>query len=346
MKHSTPFPGDAFHRHQRMRHLTILTALAGILLVVFLISVHSGYTRLSILDTLRLLLGGGSTKEKMILWDFRMPRILIAMLAGAGFAISGCIVQGVTRNPLADPGLLGINAGASIFVVLYVVASGAQSLYSVFTLPFLALAGAALAAILIYLLASRRGEGPAPLRMVLVGIAVQAGLSALMTVLVIRMDDRQFDFVARWSAGTVWGTSTQYVFALAPWLAVFVPFAFAHSRSLDLLCLGDDMATGLGVRLARQRKQLLAVAVAIAAACVAVSGSIGFVGLIAPHISRRLAGERHRVLLPACALIGASLVLGADTIGRTAIQPAEIPAGIVTAAIGAPYFLYLLAKSR
>jgi len=337
---------EAYKRKIALRNTTIVLGCAVVLLISFVISMNTGYTKLSPQDTLRTLLGGGTDKEHLILFSFRLPRIVISILIGAGLALSGCIIQGISKNALAEPGLLGINAGAGLMVILYVLFFGTQSFLSVFTLPFLALAGAGLAAIIIYGLTFKKGEGVAPMRLILTGIAVQAGIWALTTVLVVKLDDSQFDFVATWQAGSIWGSNWKFVLALLPWLLLLIPYVLMKSRVLDVLNLGDDLAYGLGASVERERRRLLAAAVALAASCVAVSGSISFVGLIAPHLARRLVGPKHSILLPACALTGAVLVSAADTIARVIVQPSGIPTGIMVAIIGAPYFLYLLTKSN
>ncbi|MSU02778.1 FecCD family ABC transporter permease [Tissierella pigra] len=327
------------------RNITILITCLILLILSFVISMNTGYTKLSPNDTLKTLFGGGSHKEKLILFKFRLPRIVVSILVGIGLSLSGCIIQGISRNPLADPGLLGINAGAGLMVILYVMFFGAKSFLSVFTLPFLALIGAGITAILIYILSYKKGEGVAPLRLILTGIAIQAGISALTTLLVIKLDDTQFDFVANWQAGSIWASNWNFVMTLLPWILILVPYIMMKSRVLDILNLGDELAYSLGTEVERERQLLLGAAVALAASSVSVSGSIGFVGLIAPHLARRLVGPKHRILLPTCALIGAVLVSISDTIAKIIVQPLEIPTGIVVAIVGAPYFLYLLSRN-
>lgn len=335
------------HSHKTARqNASVILWCGTLLLVSFLISMNTGFTKLSPMDTLRTLTGGGSDEEILILFTFRLPRIVISILIGAGLSLSGCIIQGISRNPLADPGLLGINAGAGLMVILYIMFFGAHSFLAVFTLPFLAMAGAGITAVIIYLLTFVKGEGISPMRLILTGVAVQAGISALTTALVVRLDKTQFDFLAAWQAGSIWGSNWQFVLALLPWLLFLIPYVLMKSRTLDVLCLGVPIACSLGVPVEREQRRLLAASVALAASCVAVGGSISFAGLIAPHLARRLVGPRHVVLLPACALMGAVLVSVADTAARVILQPAEIPTGIMVAIIGAPYFLYLLAKSR
>lgn len=337
---------EAYKRRMAIRNTVIVTGFAALLIISFIISMNTGYTKLSPQDTLRTLFGGGTDKENLILFDFRLPRIVISMMVGAGLALSGCIIQGISKNPLADPGLLGINAGAGLMVILYVMLYGAQSFLSIFTLPFLALIGAGVTAILIYTLALKKNEGIAPMRLILTGVAIQAGISALTTLLVVKLDETKFNFVATWQAGSIWGSNWRFVLVLLPWLLLLIPYVLYKARVLDVLNMGDDVAYSLGASVERERRRLLASSVALAASCVAVSGSISFVGLIAPHLARRLVGPKHVILLPACALTGAVLVSAADTIARVIVQPSEIPTGIMVAIIGAPYFLYLLAKSR
>ncbi|MFV0528681.1 MAG: FecCD family ABC transporter permease [Lachnospiraceae bacterium] len=337
---------EEYKRKKAVRNLIVILLFSILLLVSFVVSMNTGYAKLSPLDTLRTLLGGGNSKENLILFSIRLPRIVIAVLVGAGLALSGCIIQGISRNPLADPGLLGINAGAGLMVILFVLFFGAQSFLSVFTMPFLALVGAEISAVLTYGISYKKQSGIAPIRLVLVGIAMQAGISSLTTLLVVKLDENQYDFVASWQSGNIWGSNWNYVLTLLPWILILLPYVMTKSKVLDVLHMGDDIACGLGVPVEQERRKLLAASVALAASCVAVSGSISFVGLIAPHLARRLVGPRHGILLPVCVLVGAVLVSVSDMVARVIAQPFEIPTGIMVAIVGAPYFLYLLVKSK
>lgn len=292
------------------------------------------------------LFGQGTDRQELVLFQFRLPRIVISMLIGAGLALSGCIMQGITRNALADPGLLGINAGAGLVVMLYVSYFPTTANVPVFFLPMLAFGGAALTAFLIYVLAYKKHEGIMPTRLILTGVAVAAGISAAMIVLTLRLNPEKYQMVATWLAGSIWGTNWKFVMALLPWLLFLIPYVMTKAQTMNVLNLSDATARGLGAHVSREQLKLLAAGVALAASCVAVSGGIGFVGLIGPHLAKRLVGPKHQGLLPASALVGALLVLTADTIGRWAIRPSEIPTGIVTAVIGAPYFLYLMTRTR
>ena len=337
---------EAYKRKVAIRNTLIVIGCVLLLGVSLILSMDTGYIKMSPSDVLRTLFGRGTDEEKLILFDFRLPRIVISMLVGAGLALSGCIIQSVSKNPLADPGILGINAGASLMVILYVLVFSAESFLSVFTLPFLALIGAGITAVIVYIFSYKRDEGISTMRLVLTGVAVQAGISALTTLLVVKLDDTQYNFVVAWQAGSIWGSNWKFVMTLLPWLLILIPYILSKSSVMDILTLSDDIAYGLGASVEKERRKLLAAAVALAASCVAVSGSISFVGLIAPHLSRRLVGPRHGVLLSTSILIGAVLVSLADTIVRVIIQPSEIPTGIVVAIIGAPYFLYLLSNSK
>ena len=333
-------------QQRRKRNITVLSLLGILIITVFVICMNTGFMRLTPLEVLHTLIGDGTHQQKLILFDFRLPRIVISLLVGAGFAVSGCILQSLSRNVLAEPATLGITAGAGFAVIIFISFFPATTAAPIFVLPLLALLGAGLTAVLIYVLAYRKEDGLSPTRLILIGIAVAAGINACQLVLALRLDPQNYQFVATWIAGKIWGGDWRFVLALFPWIAILLPFTFYKARVLNVLNLGDHTSVGLGMRVEKERILLLAAAVALAGACVAVSGGIGFVGLIAPHLARKLVGPRHQVLLPACALTGALLLLTADTIGRWILQPAEIPTGIVVAIIGAPYFLYLLAKSK
>ncbi|MCC6804816.1 MAG: iron ABC transporter permease [Anaerolineae bacterium] len=279
---------------------------------------------------------------RLVVNTFRLPRIVLAFLVGGALAVSGAIMQGITRNPLADPYLLGVSGGAALAAVSLIV-----WLKSVPTslLPFAAFAGALVAAGAIYLFAWRKGS-TTPIRLILIGVAIESLVGAGTTIMLLfgEITDVQAAYV--WLTGSVYGRSWEHVYALGAWLIVCLPVAFVLARSLNVLNLGDDTAKGLGLRVEWARGLLLIVSVALAAAAVAVAGTVGFVGLVAPHIARRLVGPSHEGLLPVSAVLGGALVMLADLIGRAVVAPSELPVGIVTAMIGAPYFAYLLYRSR
>lgn len=322
----------------------LIAVLALLLTAAILASLQMGSFPLRFPDLLDMARGRATPQQELVLYSMRLPRLLLAMLVGAGLALSGAVLQAVLRNDLADPGLLGLSAGAGLTVMALLYLQQQGILVSASLRPVAAFAGAALAATLIYQLARKAGSAN-PSRILLTGIAVNAGLSAITLVLAMRLDRGLYDQAVVWLSGSLSGKTYRDIVMLLPWFIIVVPLLLWRVKVLDVLCLGDEAATALGIRVDRQRLFLIASAVVLTAASVALTGGIGFIGLIAPHMCRRLVGPRHAYLLPASALCGAILVLSADTVGRTILAPIEIPAGIFAAMIGAPYFLYLLMKT-
>ncbi|MBB2896027.1 iron chelate uptake ABC transporter family permease subunit [Pseudomonas sp. AS2.8] len=314
-----------------------LVALAGLLLCLCLGKVW--LTPTQVFAALVERQGGGLG---FIVTQLRLPRALLAALVGSALALSGLLLQGQVRNPLASPDLLGITSGASAGAVFYLaVLAGSLGPHG---LPLAAMLGAGLAALLVYGLAWNHGASP--LRLVLVGVGVSAMLAAATTFLLVFSPLTTTLSAYVWLTGSVYGASWPEVRALGRWwLALLLPLA-ALARHAVLAQLDDDLARGLGVRLQRQRAVLLALAVALAGVAIAWGGAIAFVGLIAPHIARRLlpAGFAAQALM--AALVGALLVMLADLLGRTLFLPLDLPAGIFVAALGAPFFLYLLIRQR
>ena len=331
-------PGSAVvdRRHSAT---TVIVVAFGIGLLVSFATLGLGAVRVPQPDATKALFGFGTIDEVRTVRDFELPRILIAWLAGGSLAIAGAVIQGVIRNPLASPDIIGVTKGAGLAVVVVLLAYPSAA---VSYLPAAAFVGGVVAMAIVYLLAYRKGT--TRVRLALVGIAVAATFEAIIRYVMI--DKQQAVGTALvWLTGSLAHVDMTTVWEFLPWVLVLVPLCFAYSLKLDLLGLGDDLASGLGVSVERTRRTALLIAVLLASATVAVMGTIAFIGLIGPHIARRLVGSRHAVLLPASAGIGAVLVLVADAIGRGAHPPVEIPAGMITALIGAPYFVYLLSRS-
>ncbi|USB31902.1 iron ABC transporter permease [Paenibacillus sp. YPG26] len=331
---------------RRTRGFTVMLGLAILILIMFLISMNLGQIRLTPSEIVQTLIGQGTPKQNLILFEFRLPQIIISVLVGAGLALSGCLLQGVTGNPLAEPGILGINAGAGLAVIIFVYFYPAELLGSVYLMPLLALAGAAASAALIYYLAYKKGEGLSAIRLVLSGIGIAAGINAFTIVITLKLDPQNHQLIYTWLAGSIRGTDWNYVLSFIPWLLVLIPYCLYKAKVLNVLTLGDPAAMGLGTAVNKERPRLMAAAVVLAGVCVAVGGAISFVGLICPHLARRLVGPKHEYLLPASMLCGGLLMLVADAITRVLVNSASIPIGVVVAVIGAPYFLYLLAKAK
>lgn len=315
--------------------LVLLLILCGIF---FIISLGIGAVSISPVEVIAAILGRGESNHAFIIENYRLPRIILALLVGSGLAVSGAVLQGIIRNPLASPDVIGFTKGAGLAAAIVILLFPKSPIYM---LPVSAFMGAAVVAVVLYLFSYKQGAKPATLA--LVGIALGALCHAGIQYLMIKFPIG-INAALVWLTGSLWGRSWIHVEGLLPWMISLLPLTYILAVKLDILNLGDSVAEGLGENVKRSRLVLLAVAVALAGSCVAVAGSIGFVGLVAPHMARRLVGARHMLLIPVAAMLGSILVLIADTLGRWILLPVEIPAGLITAIIGAPYFLYLLRK--
>jgi len=289
-------------------------------------------------------------QQELVLLAIRLPRVLLGMLVGAGLSVSGAVMQGLFRNPLADPGLVGVSSGAALFAVLTLV-FGATVLpgVSMLTGPFLvsiaAFLGSVAATLIVYRLATWRGKTSVA-TMLLAGIALNAIAGAGTGLMTLVADDAQLRDITFWTLGSLGGATWTALGAVAPCIVLGVLGAPFMARSLNAMLLGEAEAGHLGVRVERLKQGVVLVTALTVGAAVAVSGIIGFVGLVVPHLLRLMLGPDHRLLLPGSALLGASLLLGADLLARTVMAPAELPLGIVTALVGAPFFLWLLLRNR
>lgn len=278
-----------------------------------------------------------ASTHHLILLTERLPRATIAALVGASLAVAGALTQTLTRNALAAPSILGINAGAMCFVV---VASSLFALHAPLALAWVAFLGGGVAALLVVLLSRERGGGVSPLRVVLAGVAVTALFVSLAQGLLIVHQER-FESLLFWLAGSVAGRGLETVTPLLPLFGAAAVVCVLLIRQLDLLALDDEVTRGLGQHGGRVKLLAGAVVIVLAGCSVALAGMIGFVGLIVPHMVRGLFGRGHRWVLPGCALLGAGLLLAADTLARLLMPPQEVPVGVMTALLGTPFFLYL-----
>jgi ABC-type Fe3+-siderophore transport system permease subunit len=328
----------AIRVHAR-RPLLRLGVLGLLCLVVAVLVMGVGSARVEQPRAIEALFGHGTVDQVRTIRHYELPRILMAFLIGSGLAVSGAVCQSVMRNPLASPDIIGVVKGAALGAVILLLVYPAAALSY---LPFGAFAGGLLAWVVVYLCAYRRGL-TTPARLVLVGVAVSSLCESIIRyVLIDRAQGIGTALV--WLSGSLAATDISRVWETLLWVGILVPLVVVCASRLDVLGLGDDLAHGLGVAVERTRRFTLILAVLLASACVAVAGTMLFVGLIAPHIARRLVGSRHAVLLPAAAAIGTLMLLVADAVGRGADPPVELPAGMVTVAIGAPYFVYLLCR--
>lgn len=325
----------------------LIIAILFILIIVFaVISVNSGRMNLSPQEVLNVLLGKGTDKQNLIVFDLRLPRIVLSILVGMGMGAAGIVMQSLLRNDMASPGTLGISSGSGLFVLIFVVYASSLGISSFIALPLLAFVGGLIAAGLIFLLSYRRKREISPIGLILTGVALSSGYGGLTTFLTLKLDDSQMDFMLRWLAGNLWGDDWGYIAVLTPWILVLLGYIFYKARMLNTLNLGNHTAEGLGLAVKREFISLSIAAVALSSGSVAVGGSFFFVGLIAPHMARKLVGPDHKQLVPASCLAGALIVVVADTITRTVSLGGDVPTGIVITVISVPYFLYLLAKAN
>jgi iron complex transport system permease protein len=330
----------AVRRPRRLRVVWLL-ALLGVLVVALTLSLVIGTRSVSIADVWAAL-GGASDGFDRASVAKRVPRTLLAAVAGAALAVSGAVMQGVTRNPLADPGILGINTGASLAVVAGLAFFGLSAATSV---VWVAISGAALTAVVVYTIGSMGRGGATPLKLALAGAATSAALASFITAIALPRGDIAAN-IRSWQIGGVGGGTFSSLGQVLPFLAAGLVVSLLSAKALNSLALGDDLAAGLGERVAVARGAAALGAVVLCGAATAVTGPIGFVGLVVPHAVRLLTGVDHRWLLPYSAVGGAVLLTVSDVIGRVVARPAEIDVGIVTALIGAPFFIWIVRRSK
>lgn len=336
---------------QKTRSAWALAVLPFLLLLAVVLAIGTGAVSMTPLQVVSILLSPLGVapftpfeeQQAAVLWAIRLPRVVLGMLVGAGLAISGAAMQGLFRNPLADPGLLGISSGAGLAAASSVVLG--FHAFGHYSLPVAAFVGSLLATTLIYLLSQERGRVNVT-TMLLSGIAINALCGAGTGLMTFLATDEQLRTITFWNLGSLGGATWPTVASAAPLIlagAVILPFL---GRALNALMLGESGAAHLGINVQGVKWAVVGLVALCVGAGVAVAGTIGFVGLVVPHLLRLLTGPNHRTLLPASALLGATLLVLADLISRTIAIPAEVPIGIITALLGAPFFLYLLRQGR
>jgi len=322
----------------KSKRLLILVGLFFISILGFMISLKLGSLKLSILQIYEALFHATEGPNFQIIFNIRLPRILVAACVGICLSLSGCLLQGVMRNPLAAPHLIGVSSGAGLAgVAILILYPGIYYL-----LPPVAFSGALITTILVYMIAWQ--EGIRPSRLILAGVAVSSFLGAMITGLMIFFPDRVHSVIG-FMVGGLAARTWKHLNIILPYTLIGFLMVNCSARRLNILMLGDDTANSLGLHVERTRLFFISIAALLAASAVSVVGLLGFVGLIVPHISRLIIGSDYKFLLPASALMGASLVMICDTIARTILDPVEVPVGIIMALLGAPFFLYLL-RSR
>lgn len=333
-------PRAGFVRSNRLRAIGFLGMLVG-LAALTMVSVAVGTRDVAWAEIVSALGGQVETIGQAAV-SVRIPRTLLAVVAGAALGLAGAIMQGVTRNPLADPGILGVNMGASLAVVVGVawfnIASAQAFIWA-------AILGAGCSAVFVYTIGSLGRGGATPLKLALAGAATSVAFSSLVIAVVLPRSDIAGG-IRSWQIGGVGGATFDRIWNVLPFLVVGFLISLLSARKLNSLALGDDLAAGLGERVALARAMSALGAILLCGATTAVCGPIGFLGLVVPHICRLLVGVDHRWLLPFSALCGASLLLTADIVGRLVSRPAELDVGIVTALIGGPFFIWIVRRQR
>lgn len=337
-------------KNRELRNYWITLAVTFLLLIAAaLFSMMVGSYSISPPEVIRTLFGEGDKLQKFTVFELRLPRIVLALLVGAALGVSGGVLQGITRNPLAEPGMIGINAGAALFVVLW-ISSGTSAYYSALSLttvvlmPLLAMSGSLVSVLFIYLFAYKKGIRP--VRFILTGVGVNAGISAVISFYQLNMSKGDYNQVLTWTNGSLWGSNWTYIGLTFPVILVLIVLLLIRGRTLDVLGLGDELASGVGISVQKEILFFLVLASCLAAVATSVAGNIAFLGLLGPQIAKKLTGPVYRRMLPLAALISALLLILADTAARSLFSPIEIPVGIVVSILGVPYFIYLMLKTK
>lgn len=337
----TPTPELAGRSRPVPVRVAVLLGGVVALALVMALSVRFGSRRVGLDDIVAAFGGARDTIEQAAVAK-RIPRTLLAVIVGGSLAVAGTVMQGVTRNPLADPGILGVNMGASLAVVIGVAFFGLSTAMGYI---WVAIFGAAVTATFVYVVGSLGRGGATPLKLALSGVATSAAFSAMVTAIALPRNDIAGGF-RLWQVGGVGGGTFRNIAMLAPFFGVGSMIAMLSARGLNSLALGDELAAGLGERVARTRVLASVGAVMLCGAATAIAGPIAFVGLVVPHACRLVIGVDHRWLLPASALGGAILLTGADVVGRVIARPQEVAVGIITALIGAPVFIVIVRRQK
>ena len=340
-----------------MRNVTrmsvIMLSLFLLLLIAAYLHLTNGMFDIKVLDVVKTLLRVDVNEQfDLVIFEFRLPRIVIAALVGIGLAMAGVVLQGITRNGLADPGILGINSGAGAAIVLFmfifhmhIMNADLSSWVSILMMPLFGFVGGTIAAALIFFFAMKNDRLDMQ-RLILTGIAINSGFGALSMYISLKMNEKDFESAAVWMNGSIYNANWIFILAMLPWLLTLGFYVYKKAYLLDYFQLEESSITSLGIAVEKEKIKLLLASIGLVSACVSVSGSIGFIGLMAPHIARQLVGIQHRLIMPVSALIGAALLVFSDFIAKSIFAPSELSVGIVVSIIGIPYFLYLLVKSK
>ncbi|MCD2136489.1 FecCD family ABC transporter permease [Salinicoccus halitifaciens] len=328
-----------------MRNPLKLVIIAALLLVTVVLTLVTGTFSLSPGDLLDLIMGRAGADVNLVFYEFRMPRVIITILCGAALALSGLILQVISRNPLADPGIIGVNAGSGFGVVLFLMFVSGGGSNNLYALPVMSFIAGLITVLLVFVLSFVRGSFNSNM-FILIGIAVAMGVTGFLYVFTSTFDDRQMTMLNQYLAGNIWGDTWAFVVVILPYILVVSVFAWMKINEMAMLNLEDDTLRGLGMNVNVEKVLLIICAAMLSSVAVSVAGAISFIGLIAPHIARLLFKVEMKFVFIGTLGIGALLLSVSDLIGKLLLAPLIIPAGIVVALIGGPYFIYLLMTAR
>lgn len=332
---------------KKRRTQIVALVLVTLVVIACIISLGWGSYSISIGDVIKTLFGSGTKMQNVAVFSIRLPRLLVGLFVGIALSTAGAILQTVTKNDLADTGIIGINAGAAVAAVLFIKYQTANyyselGSLSIFVLPVMAIVGASLTAFMMYMLSSRNGIKPK--RLLLIGIGLNAGLNAFISFVTFRGGVGDYNRVLTWTSGSLWGSGWSYVKVIVPLVTLMFIIVLLNHKKLDVLNLSDESALALGLNIDKERKKFLAYAVILAGTATAFAGNISFLGLIAPHMARKLVGPFHKNYVTVSAMISVIIIVIADAVSRNLFSPLEIPVGITVSIFGVPYFIYLMMK--
>lgn len=325
----------------------IFFILISLFIFLFILNISIGTYSLSLKQIINVFFGNGSKLENFTIFDLRLPRIFVALTVAIGLSMSALILQNITKNELAEPGIIGINSGAALAVVLLI--SFGKNLYynelplnTSLIIPFFAILGAIFSSLLIYFISGFKNSN----KFILAGLGINIAINAFITLQQLNMSKGDFNQVLTWTSGSLWGSSWLYFFISAPVILALTIAIFFKFKTLNVLSLGDETAIGLGVSIKKEKTMLIIMSIFLAAISTAVAGNIAFLGLIAPHMAKILVGHDYKKIIPASILIGCIIIMFADIFSRNLFSPLEIPVGITISIVGVPYFIYLMIKQK
>ena len=332
-----------------MKKSKIILLSLLLLLIVAIICITFGSYKMSFTEVIKTFVGLGNKKQNLTIFQLRLPRIILSIIVAFALAYSGGILQTITRNPLAESGIIGINTGAALFVIILISLSSKTyysklSLSTTILMPIVALLGAMFAIFLIYIISYKKFFNP--VLFILTGIGVNAGFSAIITFCQLSVSKGDYNQVLAWTSGSLWGSNWNYILLTFPIILMLIIVTMLRSKILDIISLGSELAYGIGVNVKRETILFLIIVAFLSGLATSVAGNIAFLGFIGPHIAKRILGEKHRTMLLLSGIISSIILLISDTLSRNLFAPIEIPVGIIVSILGTPYFIILIMKNR